>query len=119
MMSTAVDEQVQVQLPFHNPARHRPQVSTYRFYPGNPQNSEKPSRRVGFLEHAPVQRKIVIALEQGFGIPIAALGAVEIAAIEMDRRGQAREWVCYRADHVAPQRLRASFAKGLGAGGLD
>src|SRR5215472_18860434 len=30
-MSTAVDEQVQVQLPFHDPARHRPQISTYHF----------------------------------------------------------------------------------------
>jgi len=57
------------------------------FFPGNPWNSWQPSGRVGFLEHAPVQRKIVIALEQGFGILIAAFGAVEIAAIEMDRRG--------------------------------
>src|SRR6516162_5379213 len=89
------------------------------FYTRNPQNSGKPLRRVGFLEHPPVQRKIVIAFEQGFGIPIASLGAVKIAAIEMDRRSQAPEWVCYRVDHVALQRLRASLAKGLGAGGLD
>jgi hypothetical protein len=47
------------------------------------------SGRIGFLEHPPVQREIVIALEQVFGVPVAALHTVEIAAIDMDGRGQA------------------------------
>jgi len=69
-----------VQLPFHDLALATAHRSANIVLPGNPQNSGTPSRRVGFLEHAPVQRKIVIALEQGFGIPIAAPGAVEITA---------------------------------------
>src|ERR1700724_1606735 len=77
------------------------------------------SDRIGFLEHPPVQREIVIALKQIFGVPVAALHTVEIAAIDMDSRGQAAERVRHRVDHVAPQRLGASLTQGFGAGGFD
>ena len=70
------------------------------------------SGRIGFLEHPPVQREIVIALEQAFGVPVAALHTVQIAAIDMDGRGQAAERVRHRVDHVAPQRLGAPIDRG-------
>src|SRR5689334_4106325 len=105
-MAAAVNEQVQMQLPFHcpalAPAREAPSLGC-----------------IGFLEHALVQREIIIALEEVFGIPVAALHPVEIAAIDMDGCGQAAERVRHRMDHVAPQRLGASLAQRSGTRRLD
>ena len=57
------------------------------------------------LEHAPVQREVIGPLGERFRIPLAALRAVKIAAIDVDCAGQPRQWVGHRMDDVAPERL--------------
>ena len=78
-----------------------------------------PHGGVRFLEAAHDTLGVVAAFRQGFGVPFAPLGREKVAAIDMDRTGQARNRIGHRVNDVVAERFGVADAQERAAGGLD
>ncbi len=74
---------------------------------------------VGLREQPEQLFDVAGLLPQRPRIPFAAVGAKEIAAVNVDGAGQPRDGIGDRMDDVRPQRLGILFAQGAGTRGLD
>ena len=63
--------------------------------------------------------RVVAAFDQRLRIPFAALGAEEVAAVDVERAGEARDRVGDRMDDVLPERYRVALAQRLCPRRLD
>ena len=60
---------------------------------------------IGFLENLPRPVAVGGLLGERIGVPFAAVGGEEIAAIDVDRGGKFGGWVGHRMDDVVAERL--------------
>src|SRR5262245_30731823 len=106
-----------------SPAPAKPTLEENRYATALAVASSPPSARqasaaqagIGLFELAHRPRDVVGLFKQCFGIPFAARLVEKIAAVDVDRSRQARDWIGYRVDDVVAERFRVAFAQGLGA----
>jgi len=74
---------------------------------------------VGFLKLAEDSIDVAGLFAKGFGVPFAAAGGEEIAAVDVNGAGEARDRICDGVDDVVAEGLGVFFAEGAGAGGFE